>query len=104
MCSGSASTSTDLSQHSAEHLAFVEAQMNDRPRKRLVYARPQELIAQFLLNPQEPRVAPTARVRQLWRVIAASVGSGVDGNILPMLVEAGPGWERPWVRGPHESA
>ena len=42
---------TDLSQHSAEHLAFVEAQMNDRPRKRLDYARPQELMNQLLLNP-----------------------------------------------------
>lgn len=42
---------TDLSQHDADHLAFVEAQMNDRPRKRLDYARPQELMNQLLLAP-----------------------------------------------------
>jgi len=41
---------TDLSVHTAEHLAFVEAQMNDRPRKRLDYARPQELMSQLLLG------------------------------------------------------
>jgi IS30 family transposase len=42
---------TDLSVHDAEHLLFVEHQMNDRPRKRLDYARPQELMNQLLLNP-----------------------------------------------------
>ncbi len=41
---------TDLSTHSAEHLLFVEQQMNDRPRKRLEYAKPQELMTQLLLG------------------------------------------------------
>jgi IS30 family transposase len=42
---------TDLNAHNAEHLLFVEHEMNDRPRKRLDYARPQELMNQLLLNP-----------------------------------------------------
>ncbi len=42
---------TDLSVHDAERLLFVEHEMNDRPRKRLDYARPQELMNQLLLNP-----------------------------------------------------
>jgi IS30 family transposase len=41
---------TDLLAHPAEHLAFVEHEMNDRPRKRLEYARPQELMSQLLLG------------------------------------------------------
>ena len=41
---------TDLSAHSAEHLRFVEQQMNDRPRKRLDYLKPQELMPQLLLG------------------------------------------------------
>ena len=41
---------TDLSTHSAEHLRFVEEEMNDRPRKRLDYAKPQELMTQLLLG------------------------------------------------------
>ena len=41
---------TDLSLHSAEHLRFVEQQMNDRPRKRLDYLKPQELMPQLLLG------------------------------------------------------
>ena len=42
---------TDLSVHTAADLLFVEQQMNDRPRKRLDYARPQELMTQRLLAP-----------------------------------------------------
>ena len=41
---------TDLSVHSAQDLARVEAAMNRRPRKRLDYARPQELMNQLLLE------------------------------------------------------
>lgn len=41
---------TDLSAHTAEHLRFVEHQMNDRPRKRLDYLKPQELMTQLLLG------------------------------------------------------
>jgi IS30 family transposase len=41
---------TDLSAHSAEHLLFVEHEMNDRPRKRLDFAKPQELMTQLLLG------------------------------------------------------
>ena len=42
---------TDLSLHTAQDLARVEAGMNRRPRKRLDYARPQELMTQLLLDP-----------------------------------------------------
>ena len=42
---------TDLSVHTTADLALVEQQMNDRPRKRLDYARPQELMTQLLLGP-----------------------------------------------------
>jgi len=41
---------TDLSIHSKEHLAWVQDQFNDRPRKRLEYAKPSELINQLLLR------------------------------------------------------
>ena len=41
---------TDLSVHSSEHLRFVEQQMNDRPRKRLDYLKPQELMPRLLLG------------------------------------------------------
>lgn len=41
---------TDLSVHSAEDLAWIEQEMNDRPRKRLDYARPSELIHELLLH------------------------------------------------------
>jgi transposase, IS30 family len=41
---------TDLSVHSAEDLLFVEEQMNDRPRKRLDFLKPQELMTQLLLE------------------------------------------------------
>lgn len=41
---------TDLSVHTAEHLLFVEQQMNDRPRKRLDYLKPQELMTQLMLG------------------------------------------------------
>jgi IS30 family transposase len=41
---------TDLSVHTAEHLRFVENEMNDRPRKRLDFLKPQELMTQLLLG------------------------------------------------------
>jgi IS30 family transposase len=41
---------TDLSTHSAEDLAWVEQGLNDRPRKRLDYARPSEVIQDLLLR------------------------------------------------------
>ena len=41
---------TDLSVHTAEHLRFVEHEMNDRPRKRLDFLKPQELMTQLLLG------------------------------------------------------
>ena len=41
---------TDLSVHSLQDLAWVEQQLNDRPRKRLDYARPSELINELLLR------------------------------------------------------
>ena len=41
---------TDLSVHSKEDLAWVQDQFNDRPRKRLQYAKPSELINDLLLR------------------------------------------------------
>ena len=41
---------TDLSMHSKEDLAWVQDQFNDRPRKRLEYAKPSELINDLLLR------------------------------------------------------
>ena len=41
---------TDLSVHTRADLDFVEQQMNDRPRQRLDYARPQELMTELLLR------------------------------------------------------
>jgi IS30 family transposase len=40
--------STDLRQHSAEHLAFVAAELNGRPRKTLDWATPAEAINALL--------------------------------------------------------
>jgi IS30 family transposase len=45
--------STDLSIHTPEHIAAVQAQLNDRPRKRLGYLTPEEVFQQLLLNPTE---------------------------------------------------
>jgi IS30 family transposase len=42
--------STDLSVHTAEDLAWVEHELNDRPRKRLDYLRPSEVIQDLLLR------------------------------------------------------
>ena len=41
---------TDLSVHTAEDLAWVEHELNDRPRKRLDYLRPSEVIGDLLLR------------------------------------------------------
>ncbi|CUR59614.1 transposase [metagenome] len=41
---------TDLSIHSPDDLAWVAHELNDRPRKRLDYARPSELITELLLQ------------------------------------------------------
>ena len=41
---------TDLSAHTKEDLAWVQDQFNDRPRKRLDYAKPSELINGLLLQ------------------------------------------------------
>lgn len=41
---------TDLSVHTAEHLRFVEDEMNDRPRKRLDFLKPNELMPQLMLG------------------------------------------------------
>ena len=42
---------TDLSVHSAEHIATVQAQFNDRPRKRLGFRTPAEAFAELLSEP-----------------------------------------------------
>ena len=41
---------TDLSIHSAEDLDWVAAELNDRPRKRLEFKKPIELIESLLLQ------------------------------------------------------
>ena len=41
---------TDLRVHSAEYLDFVADEMNDRPRKRLQFQKPIELIGPLLLR------------------------------------------------------
>ena len=41
---------TDLSVHSKEDLVWVQDQFNDRPRKRLEYAKPSELINDLMLR------------------------------------------------------
>jgi IS30 family transposase len=41
---------TDLSVHTAADLAWVEHELNDRPRKRLDYRRPSEVIQDLLLR------------------------------------------------------
>lgn len=52
--------STDLAVHSPEHLEFVAAQMNRRPRKTLGWLKPREALAQLLSeSPRQPLVAST---------------------------------------------
>ncbi len=52
--------STDLSVHSAEHLDFVSAEMNERPRKTLDWLEPREALAQLLSEAShQPAVALT---------------------------------------------
>ncbi len=41
---------TDLSIHSAADLAWVEQELNDRPRRRLDYLRPSEVISDLMLR------------------------------------------------------
>src|SRR6266852_1036227 len=51
---------TDLAVHSSEHLEFVAAQMNRRPRKTLGWLKPREALAQLLSeSPRQPLVAST---------------------------------------------
>lgn len=45
--------STDLSQHDAEHLDFVAAQMNRRPRETLGWLRPAEALGRLLSQASE---------------------------------------------------
>jgi transposase, IS30 family len=51
---------TDLSIHSPEHLQFVAAELNDRPRKTLGWKTPAEAFAQLVSNPPTAPVAITA--------------------------------------------
>jgi len=51
---------TDLAVHSPEHLEFVAAQMNRRPRKTLGWLKPREALAKLLSeSPRQPLVAST---------------------------------------------
>jgi IS30 family transposase len=46
--------------HSAEHLEFVSAEMNERPRKTLDWDEPREVLAKLLLeSSRQPAVAST---------------------------------------------
>jgi IS30 family transposase len=51
---------TDLSAHSAEHLAAVAAELNGRPRKTLGFITPAEAMQRLLSDPEKPVVATTA--------------------------------------------
>jgi IS30 family transposase len=48
---------TDLSLHSAEHLAAVAAELNERPRKRFNWDSPAQVLNRLLLPPTETTVA-----------------------------------------------
>lgn len=50
---------TDLSQHSAEHLAAVAAELNTRPRKTLGWNSPAQAMAALLSRPVTTGVATT---------------------------------------------
>jgi IS30 family transposase len=50
---------TDLSIHTATDLAAIADQLNDRPRKRLSYHTPREMLASLLLLQDLHRVATT---------------------------------------------
>jgi transposase, IS30 family len=51
---------TDLSVHSPEHLEFVAAEMNERPRKTLEWLEPREALAKLLSeSSRQPAVAST---------------------------------------------
>jgi transposase, IS30 family len=49
-CCGSTFKGTDLSVHSAEDLDWVAQELKDRPRKRLAFKKPIELIGDLLLR------------------------------------------------------
>ena len=48
---------TNLAVHSAEHLAAVADELNNRPRKTLGWDTPAEALAKLLSTEQEPGVA-----------------------------------------------
>ncbi len=50
---------TDLSEHSAADLQFVQDQLNDRPRKRLGFYTPREALAKLLEEDLSRDVATT---------------------------------------------
>src|SRR6266566_2540103 len=57
--------STDLSQHDAEHLDFVAAQLNRRPRETLAWLRPAQALGKLLSTISESaRVATTECIRR----------------------------------------
>ena len=53
--------STDLSQHDAEHLDFVAAQMNRRPRETLGWMRPAEALGRLLSQASESAGVATTK-------------------------------------------
>jgi IS30 family transposase len=46
--------------HSAEHLDYVAAELNGRPRKTLGGRTPAQALNELLSNPYQPTVATTA--------------------------------------------
>jgi len=44
---------TNLSVHDADHLDFVAAELNGRPRKTLGFKKPAEVLAQLLSDDQQ---------------------------------------------------
>jgi IS30 family transposase len=62
---------TDLSHHSAEHLAAVAAELNHRPRKALDWDTPAERLRQLLATAQPVPVVP-----RITQAIARNVGIG----------------------------
>ena len=102
---------SDLSVHSEAELDQVAAELNDRPRKRYDYAKPNELISHLLAR--RPLVAPAGNMRR--RARAGGQGhrparsSPAQGRRAPRVKgrpQAGPAGTRSaldaWAAGPYQ--
>jgi transposase, IS30 family len=79
---------TDLSRHAPEHLEFVAAQMNRRPRKTLGWLNPAEALAQLLTGKAPP---PPRGPRGTMPLGGGSTGEGSEGVLSPDVLPPGPG-------------